>query len=167
VLGATGWFATSRIVRGEVLRIREEAFVDAARALGAGSGRIIFRHLLPNTAGPLLVAATLGVGDVILLEAGLSFLGVGVRPPTPSWGGMIDGAPRHPAPRESLPASPSHHRTAVNLVGEALRAALYPRGTLRRSGSDLDQLPDGGHAGVRRGRGQPYPRTRGDACRCR
>lgn len=131
VLGATGWFATSRIVRGEVLRIREEAFVDAARALGAGSGRIIFRHLLPNTAGPLLVAATLGVGDVILLEAGLSFLGVGVRPPTPSWGGMIlDGRPvLISAPWESLFPGLAIVVTvlAVNLVGDALRAALYPR----------------------------------------
>lgn len=131
VLGATGWFATSRIVRGEVLRIREEEFVDAARALGAGSGRIIFRHLLPNTAGPLLVAATLGVGDVILLEAGLSFLGVGVRPPTPSWGGMIlDGRPMLiSAPWESLFPGLAIVVTvlAVNLVGDALRAALYPR----------------------------------------
>jgi peptide/nickel transport system permease protein len=131
VLGATGWFATSRIVRGEVLRIREETFVDAARALGAGRGRIIFRHLLPNTAGPLLVAATLGVGDVILLEAGLSFLGVGVRPPTPSWGGMIlDGRPMlATAPWESLFPGLAIVVTvlAVNLVGDALRAVLDPR----------------------------------------
>ena len=89
LIGATGWFGTSRLVRGEVLRLREEAYVRAAEALGARRRRIIFRHLLPNTAGPLLVAATLGVGDVILLEAGLSFLGLGVQPPTPSWGGMI------------------------------------------------------------------------------
>ena len=80
---------TSRLVRAEVLRLREETFVRAAEALGASRRRIIFRHLLVNTAGPLLVAATLGVGDVILLEAGLSFLGLGVQPPTPSWGGMI------------------------------------------------------------------------------
>ena len=81
-------------MRGEVLRLREESYVRAAEALGASRRRIIFRHLLPNTLGPLLVAATLGVGDVILLEAGLSFLGLGVQPPTPSWGGMIlDGKP--------------------------------------------------------------------------
>ncbi len=89
LIGATGWFATSRLVRGEVLRIREEGYVRAAEALGARRRRIIFRHLLPNALGPLLVAATLGVGDVILLEAGLSFLGLGIQPPTPSWGGMI------------------------------------------------------------------------------
>src|ERR1051326_6974968 len=88
VLGATGWFATSRLVRGEVLRLRGEPFVQAARGLGAGPWRTIPRPLLP-TAGPVLVAATLGVGDVILLEAGLSFLGLGVQPPTPTWGGMV------------------------------------------------------------------------------
>ncbi|HEY9015233.1 MAG TPA: ABC transporter permease, partial [Gemmatimonadales bacterium] len=73
LIGATGWFATSRLVRAEVLRLREENYVQAAEALGAGRRRVILRHLLPNTVGPLLVAATLGVGDVILLEAGLSF----------------------------------------------------------------------------------------------
>ncbi|HET7424848.1 MAG TPA: ABC transporter permease, partial [Gemmatimonadales bacterium] len=88
-IGVTGWFGTSRLVRAEVLRIREESYVRAAEALGAPRRRIIFRHLLPNALGPLLVAATLGVGDVILVEAGLSFLGLGVQPPTPSWGGMI------------------------------------------------------------------------------
>ena len=81
VLGATGWFATSRLVRGEVLRLRHEPFVLAAEALGSSPWRIIARHLLPNAAGPLLVAATLAVGDVILLEAGLSFLGVGLHGP--------------------------------------------------------------------------------------
>lgn len=131
VLGATGWFATSRIVRGEVLRLRESEFVYAAAALGAGPGRIILRHLLPNVAGPLLVAATLGVGDVILLEAGLSFLGVGVRPPTPSWGGMILDA------RSLLTTAPWASMfpglaivvtvLAVNLIGDALRGALDPR----------------------------------------
>lgn len=131
VLGATGWFATSRIVRGEVLKLREAEFVMAARALGAGSGRIILRHLLPNVAGPLLVAATLGVGDVILLEAGLSFLGVGVRPPTPSWGGMIlDGrALLTTAPWASIFPGLAIVTTvlAVNLIGDAMRGALDPR----------------------------------------
>jgi peptide/nickel transport system permease protein len=131
VLGATGWFATSRIVRGEVLRLREAEFVLAAAALGAGPGRIILRHLLPNVAGPLLVAATLGVGDVILLEAGLSFLGVGVRPPTPSWGGMIlDARPLlTTAPWASIFPGLAIIITvlAVNLIGDALRGALDPR----------------------------------------
>jgi peptide/nickel transport system permease protein len=130
-LGTTGWFATSRLVRAEVLRLREEDFVRAARGLGASGWRTIFRHLLPNAAGPLLVAATLAVGDVILLEAGLSFLGVGVQPPTPSWGGMV---------LEARPLIVSAPWTAlfpggailaavlaVNLLGVALQAALDPR----------------------------------------
>jgi peptide/nickel transport system permease protein len=130
-LGTTGWFATSRLVRAEVLRLREEDFVRAARGLGASGWRTIFRHLLPNAAGPLLVAATLAVGDVILLEAGLSFLGVGVQPPTPSWGGMVLEA--RPlivsAPWTALFPGGAILATvlAVNLLGEALQAALDPR----------------------------------------
>src|SRR4029077_8147557 len=89
ILGTTGWFGTSRLVRGEVLRLKQQAFVTGAEALGAGRARVMFRHLFPNTVGPLLVAATLGVGDVILREAGLSFVGLGIQPPRPSWGGMI------------------------------------------------------------------------------
>jgi len=131
VLGTTGWFATSRLVRGEVLRLRGEAFVLAARGLGAGSGRIIVRHLLPNAAGPLLVAATLGVGDVILLEAGLSFLGLGIQPPTPSWGGMVlDARPLMvTAPWTAIFPGAAIVITvlAVNLIGDALQAALDPR----------------------------------------
>jgi peptide/nickel transport system permease protein len=131
VLGTTGWFATSRLVRGEVLRLRGEAFVLAARGLGAGPGRIIARHLLPNAAGPLLVAATLGVGDVILLEAGLSFLGLGIQPPTPSWGGMVlDARPLMvTAPWTAIFPGAAIVITvlAVNLIGDALQAALDPR----------------------------------------
>jgi peptide/nickel transport system permease protein len=131
VIGLTGWFATARLVRGEVLRLRAEGFVDAARALGAGRAHTIFRHLVPNTLGVVLVAATLGVGEVILLEAGLSFLGVGVQPPTPSWGGMVlEG-------RDLFAAAPwtilfpglaiVTTVLAVNLVSDALRAAFDPR----------------------------------------
>ncbi|HXE58611.1 MAG TPA: ABC transporter permease [Gemmatimonadales bacterium] len=130
VLGTTGWFATSRLVRGEVLRLRQEAYIQAAAALGAGHRRIIFRHLLPNVAGPLLVAATLGVGDVILLEAGLSFLGLGVPLPTPSWGGMILDSKAYilTAPWTSVAPGLAVAGTvlSVNLVGEALREALDP-----------------------------------------
>jgi peptide/nickel transport system permease protein len=132
LIGATGWFGTGRLVRGEVLRLREESYVRAAEALGASRGRIIFRHLLPNTAGPLLVAATLGVGDVILLEAGLSFLGLGVQPPTPSWGGMILDAKSVlvTAPWASIFPGLAIVTTvlAVNLFGDALRDAVDPRG---------------------------------------
>lgn len=131
IIGATGWFGTSRLVRAEVLRLREEDFVRAAEALGAGAGRVMFRHLLPNTAGPLLVAATLAVGDVILLEAGLSFLGLGVRPPTPSWGGMIyDGrAVLTVAPWISIFPGLAIIATvlSVNLLAGGIKTALNPR----------------------------------------
>jgi peptide/nickel transport system permease protein len=132
LIGATGWFATSRIVRAEVLRLREEAYVRAAEALGARRRRIIFRHLLPNVVGPLLVTATLAVGDVILLEAGLSFLGLGIQPPLPSWGGMILDS------KEVLVSAPWAGIfpglaivitvLSANLFGDALRDAVDPRG---------------------------------------
>ncbi len=131
LIGATGWFATSRLIRGEVLRLREEGYVRAAEALGARRRRIIFRHLLPNALGPLLVAATLGVGDVILLEAGLSFLGLGIQPPTPSWGGMILDS------REVMVSAPWTGIfpglaivvtvLSANLFGDAMRDAVDPR----------------------------------------
>jgi len=131
VIGATGWLGTSRMVRGEVLRLRQMEFVRAARALGASGPRVVFRHLIPNTAGPVAVSATLGVADVILLEAGLSFLGVGVQPPTPSWGGMILEARSVllSAPWTSLAPGLAILVTvlAMNLVGDALRGALDPR----------------------------------------
>lgn len=131
VIGATGWFGTSRLVRGEVLRLSRQPFVSAARALGAGPPRIMGRHLLPNASGPLIVTATLGVGDVILLEAGLSFLGLGIQPPMPSWGGMILDARSIMtiAPWAGLFPGLAIVATvlAANLLGEALRAALDPR----------------------------------------
>ncbi|UCF06313.1 MAG: ABC transporter permease [bacterium] len=89
LLGATGWMATARLVRGQVLSLREQDFVKAAEALGAGGRRIVLRHLLPNTLTVVIVAATLRIGGIILTEAALSFLGLGVQPPTPSWGQMI------------------------------------------------------------------------------
>ena len=92
-LGLTGWFGVSRIVRGQVLALKHAEFVTAARALGASRRRILWRHLLPNLVSPIVVAATLGVAHVIVLEAGLSFLGIGVPQPGASWGNIIrDGA---------------------------------------------------------------------------
>lgn len=131
LLGLTGWYAVARIVRAEALRLMATDALTAARALGAGRGRIIFRHLLPNVAGQLAVATALGVGEAMLLEAGLSFLGAGVRPPTPSWGGMIhDGkdvlltAPWATlAPGVVLTAAV----LATNRLGDALRDAFDPR----------------------------------------
>src|SRR5204863_6141159 len=88
-IGLTSWFGTSRLVRAEVLSLRQRDFVVAARALGAGSGRIIFRHVLPNAAAPIIVAAALGVGNVLLLEAALCCVGYGVASRDVSWGNMI------------------------------------------------------------------------------
>jgi peptide/nickel transport system permease protein len=89
LLGATGWMATARLVRGQILSIKEEDFVSAAQALGAGGHRIVLKHLIPNTLTVIIVAATLRIGSIILAEAALSFLGLGIPPPTPSWGQMV------------------------------------------------------------------------------
>ena len=93
LLGLTGWFQLSRLVRAEVLSARQTDYVASARALGAHDFRIAFRHVLPNVLPPIIVFATIGLGNVIVLEAGLSYLGFGVQPPVPSWGNMIrDGS---------------------------------------------------------------------------
>lgn len=91
VLVATGWMGVARLVRGEVLGVKGQPYVDAARSMGIPPGRILWRHVLPNAIGPAIVATTLGVGNAILLESGLSFLGLGIQPPQPSWGNMIAG----------------------------------------------------------------------------
>lgn len=91
VLVATGWMGVARLVRAEVIAVRARPFVAAATALGATPRRVLFRHVLPSAIGPALVATTLGVGNAILLESGLSFLGLGIQPPAPSWGNMIAG----------------------------------------------------------------------------
>lgn len=92
VLGFTSWMSLARIVRAQVLSLREQDFVLAARAIGASSPEIIFRHILPNTLAPVIVSTTLGISNVILLEAYVGFLGMGVQPPTASWGNMIQRA---------------------------------------------------------------------------
>lgn len=89
ILGVTGWVGYARVVRGEVLSIREKEFVEAARAIGASHGRILLLHLLPNVAASIIVISSLRVAGMILVEASLSFLGLGVQPPTPTWGGMV------------------------------------------------------------------------------
>jgi peptide/nickel transport system permease protein len=131
VLGLTGWMSVARIVRGEVLSLREREFVQAAKVLGMSDTRIITRHIIPNTLAPVIVYATLGIGNTILVEAALSFLGLGVQPPTPSWGNMINDG------RDSLLTAwwistfPGLAIvltvTAFNLLGDGLRDALDPR----------------------------------------
>jgi peptide/nickel transport system permease protein len=131
VLGLTQWPGTTRIVRGDVLSLREREFIHAARALGMGRGRIIMRHLIPNVLAPVIVTATLGIGNTIVLEAGLSFLGLGPQPPTPSWGNMVA------AGKDTLLGAWWEATfpgltivlvvLAFNLVGDGLRDALDPR----------------------------------------
>jgi peptide/nickel transport system permease protein len=131
VLGATGWFGLSRMVRAQVLALRDLDFVAAARALGATGPRILLRHILPNVLPTVIVAATLGIGHVIILEAGLSYLGLGVQPPVASWGSIIqDGADQiGTAWWISLFPGLLIVVTAIacNTLGDALRAALDPR----------------------------------------
>jgi peptide/nickel transport system permease protein len=131
VLGLTGWMGTARIVRGEVLSLREREFVQAARALGMGDGRIILRHVIPNTLAPVIVSATLGIGQTILTEASLSFLGLGVQPPTASWGNMVSDGRDALVTAWWIATFPGlaivFTVIAFNLLGDGLRDALDPR----------------------------------------
>jgi peptide/nickel transport system permease protein len=131
VLGVTGWMGTSRIVRGQFLSLREQEFVQATEALGYGSGRIIFRHILPNAMAPIIVVATLGIGNTILTEAALSFLGLGVQPPTASWGSMVSDGKDALINAWWIATFPGLAivLTVVcfNLLGDAARDALDPR----------------------------------------
>jgi peptide/nickel transport system permease protein len=134
MLGITGWYALARLVRGQVLALKHQDFVASARALGATKPRIFIRHILPNVVTPVVVAATLGIGHVIILEAGLSWLGIGVPLPTASWGNMIqDGADQ--IIRQwwiSLFPGLAIVTTvmAFNVLGDALLRALSPRQSL-------------------------------------
>lgn len=131
VLGLTQWPSTTRIVRGDVLSLREREFVQAARALGFSSRRILLRHLVPNVLAPVIVAATLGIGNTIVLEAGLSFLGLGVSAPTPTWGNMVAEGRDSLITAWWLATFPGLTIVLVvlafNLVGDGLRDALDPR----------------------------------------
>lgn len=136
-IGLVGWAAMARLVRGQVLVVRELEYVQAMRALGARNGRIIARHVLPAVIAPVLIAATLGVAGAIMAEAALSFLGLGVQPPTPSWGAMIadgrDLSQLRGAPWTSLFPGLAIGMTVLgfNLLGDALRDALDPRAKRR------------------------------------
>ncbi len=131
VLGATGWFGLSRMVRGQVLSLRELEFVAAARAVGASGPRILVRHILPNVVPTIIVAATLGIGHVIILEAGLSYLGLGVQPPTASWGSIIQDGADQIGSAWWISLFPGilivTTTIACNALGDALRTALDPR----------------------------------------
>ena len=131
VLVAFGWMGTSRLVRGTVLSLRNQEFTEASKALGASSPRIISRHMLPNSLAPVIVAATLGVGGIVILEAALSFLGFGVQPPQPSWGNMLRDVQTQmfEEPLKVFYPGALIFLTSLsfNFVGDALRDALDPR----------------------------------------
>ncbi|MDY0268402.1 ABC transporter permease [Trichloromonas sp.] len=131
IIGLTGWMGVARLVRAEFLSLRERDFVLAARALGASDGRLIFRHILPNALSPVLVSATLGVAGAILTESALSFLGIGVQPPTPSWGNMLIAGKQTLGTAWWLSAFPGLAILITvlgyNLLGEGIRDALDPR----------------------------------------
>jgi ABC-type dipeptide/oligopeptide/nickel transport system permease subunit len=132
-IGVVGWAGMARLVRGQVLVVRQTEYVQAERALGAGDLRIMLRHVLPNVIAPVVIAATLGVAGAIMAEAALSFLGLGVQPPTPSWGAMIadgrDLSQLRGAPWTSLFPGLAIGAAVLgfNLLGDALRDALDPR----------------------------------------
>lgn len=136
VIGLTSWEGTARFVRAEFLSLREQDFVAAARALGVGDLRIIFRHIMPNAIAPVLVSATLGIASAILTEAGLSFLGFGVPPPNATWGNILSDGKRFIFDAPWLTFIPGAAILLVvlsfNLFGEGLRDALNPRLRERR-----------------------------------
>ena len=131
VIGLTGWTGTARLVRGEFLRLGGQSFPQAAQALGAGDLRVILRHLLPNSLGPILVTATFGVASAILIESSLSFLGFGMQAPTPSWGDLISEGRRYIDFAWWLAFFPGVVMLVTimsyNFVGEGLRDAVDPR----------------------------------------
>jgi len=136
VIGLLSWVGMARLARGQVLAAKQKEYVEAARAIGARHGRVIFVHLLPNIVGPLIVAEMLAVPAYIFTEASLSFLGLGIRPPTPSWGDMLIRAQREGfASRPYLVLAPAVALAvtslAFNLIGDGLRDWLDPRGRSR------------------------------------
>ncbi len=131
IIGATGWMGIARLVRAQVLTLKERDFVAAAKVMGAKDSRIILKHLIPNAIGPVLVSATLGVGGAILMESALSFLGIGVQPPTPSWGNILMEGRSTLGVAWWLTVFPGlfilFTVLSYNILGEALRDKFEPR----------------------------------------
>ncbi len=131
IIAGIGWMGTARLVRSSFLTIRESEYVEAARAIGCGSSRIILRHALPNSLAPIIVAATLAVGNAIIIESVLSFLGVGVQPPTATWGNMLKNAQLTMTTRPWLSVFPGLFillsLLSVNALGDGLRDAFDVR----------------------------------------
>jgi peptide/nickel transport system permease protein len=137
IVALVGWTTVARLVRASTLSLKTRPFVLAARAQGAGAGRIMLRHILPNLASPIIVATTLSVGNVILLESVLSFLGLGIQPPLPSWGNLLTGAQETIWEAPGLAFYPGMlifvTVIAFNFVGDGLQDALDPRARDRRA----------------------------------
>ena len=131
IIGLTSWMATARLVRGQILTVLKLDFIEAARAGGASDLRLILRHLLPNSAAPVVVAATLNVADAILAESYVSFLGYGIQPPLASWGNMLNNAQSYFVSAPWLAVFPglmiTLAVTSINFIGDGLRDALDPR----------------------------------------
>jgi len=131
VIGVSSWVVYARVVRGTVLTLREREFVQAALALGGRDGRVIFRHILPNAFTPWLVVATLDMARVIVIESALSFLGLGVQPPSPTWGGMLADGRVYISTAWWLATFPGLAILVtvlgINLFGDGLRDTLDPR----------------------------------------
>lgn len=154
-LGVVGWASVARLVRAQVLSVKEREFVQAARAAGAGHAALIVKHILPQCLAPVLVVYTLGLGMTIMAEASLSFLGLGVQPPAPSWGGMIASGIAFMRTAPWLSFFPGLFLTvticSLNLVGDGLRDALDPR---------LARIAAGRTGGAMRGTGTAAERSR-------
>jgi len=136
IIGVTSWMDVTRMVRGQMLALREQEFVQGARSLGASGGRIMVRHLLPNTVGIIAVAATLSVARAILLESYISFLGYGIQPPLASWGNMLNNAQSYFASAPWVAIFPgiaiTLAVTSFNFLGDGLRDAFDPRHVMQR-----------------------------------
>ncbi|MBI3979700.1 MAG: ABC transporter permease [Chloroflexi bacterium] len=131
IIAITAWMTVARIVRGQILAIKEQDYILAARSMGAGDWRIIFRHCLPNGLAPILVAATLNVANAVLMESYISYLGYGIQPPTASWGNMLNNAQTYFQTAPWVAIFPGVVITATvmsfNFLGDGLRDALDPR----------------------------------------
>jgi len=136
VLGILSWMTTARLVRATFMSLKNREFVEAARAVGARDARIIVRHMLPNSIAPIIVAATLGVAQAIIAESTLSFLGLGIQPPTPSWGNMLQDAQDELNRAPWLAIFPGLviflAVVSINFIGDGLRDALDPRHVIKR-----------------------------------
>ena len=137
VLGLLSWLTTSRLVRATFLSLKQREFVEAARGVGARDRRIIFRHILPNSLAPIIVAGTLGVGAAIIAESTLSFLGLGIQPPTSSWGNMLNHATTDMDKAPWIAFFPGFFIflavMSINFIGDGLRDALDPRHVVRKT----------------------------------